>query len=478
MSDSLHKKTVNGLAWSTIENFAGLGIHFIFGIILARLLSPSEYGILGMIAVFMAVSHTFIKSGFGYALIRKKNRTEDDCATVFYFNIAMAFIIYWFLFICAPFIARFFHTPLLKDITRVLSLDLIIGSFSIVHTTLLTARLDFKTSAKVTLVANLIAGFIAIYFAYTGYGVWSLVIQTLTATTIRTIMLWLLAKWRPIAKFSKKSFHEMFSFGSKLLASRLIDTLYANIYPILIGRMFSAETLGLYTRANGYAALPSSNLSAIIHRVTFPVLAQLQDDNERLANSYRKILKMAAFIIFPCMMFLYGIADPLVRFLITDKWEGCIYLLQIICFSMMWYPIHAINLNLLQVKGRSDLFLKLEVIKKIISLAILLVSYRWGVVGMCYGGIVSSFFCLFVNTYYTGKLIDVGYLRQMHDVFPIFCVSALVGTIVLFVSTLNIEYNLVKIVIGGVLYALIYLACSFLFFKEELHETVRIIKRK
>lgn len=478
MAESLHKKTVNGLAWSTVENFAGLGIHFIFGIILARLLSPSEYGILGMIAVFMTVSNTFIKSGFGYALIRKKDRTEDDCATVFYFNIVMAFILYWLLFVCAPFIADFYHTPLLKDITRVLSLDLIIGSFSIVQTTLLTARLDFKTSAKVTLTANLIAGCIAIFFAYSGYGVWSLVIQTLTASTIRTIMLWILAKWRPLAKFSKDSFHEMFSFGSKLLASRLIDTLYANIYPLLIGRLFSAEALGLYTRANGYASLPSSNLSAIIHRVTFPVLSQLQDDNERLANSYRKLLKMAAFIIFPCMMLLYGIADPLVRFLITDKWEGCIYLLQIICFSMMWYPIHAINLNLLQVKGRSDLFLRLEVIKKVIGLAILFVSYRWGVVGMCYGGIVSSFICLFINTHYTGKLINVGFFKQMHDVFPIFVLSALAGTTVLFVSMMNIEYNFVKIVIGGVLFALIYIGCSTIFFKEELHETIRIIKRK
>lgn len=474
---TLKQKTVHGVAWSAVENFSNLGISFLFGLLLARLLSPSDYGVIAMITVFTAVAGCFVNSGFSHALVRKPGRTEADCATAFYFNLVVATGCYLLLFAAAPLIARFYHMPLLTSVVRVMGLGLIINALCIVQQALLTARIDFKTQAKISLSSNVVSGVIGVGFAYAGYGVWALVIQGVLGGTFRTVILWVLAKWRPRGGFSRASFRYLFGFGSKLLASSLLDTLWNNVYPLIIGRLFSPATLGLYTRAYGFAQLPSSNVTGIIQRVTFPVLATIQDDKARLANDYRRLLRMSGFVIFPLMVTLAGVADPLVRFLITDKWAGCIPLLQIVCFGMMWYPVHAINLNLLTVTGRSDLFLKLEVAKKVVGIVVLAVSYRWGVVGMCYGSVVSSLVCVVINTYYTGKLIGVGYLRQMGDLTPTLLRSLAAGGAALACSMWMPGPYIVRLAVAGMAAATVYIGSAWMMHSPELEDLKNIRKR-
>jgi len=351
----LKQKTAAGLKWSAFERFSSQGISFVISIIIARILSPSDYGIIGMISIFMGISGVFIGAGFGAALIRKQNRTDIDFSTVFYYNIVVSLFFYLVLFLCAPLIARFYDTPILTSITRVVSLNIVIGAFGAIQSTKLNIAIDFKTQTKISLISLLITGSIGITLAYTGFGVWALVFQQLAATFISTVLLWFFIGWKPLWVFSMASFKDLFGFGSKLMLSELLDTVYKNIYQVVIGKKFSSADLGFFTRAKGLVQLPSSNITRIIQRVTFPVLSEIQNDTARLGKNYRKLLKMSAFVIFPLMMFLVALGESLIKILLTDKWLPAVPLMQVLCFSSMFYPIHAINLNLLQVKGRSDL---------------------------------------------------------------------------------------------------------------------------
>ena len=385
MPDSLRNKAAKGILWSTVERFSVQGVQFLIMIVMARLLTPHDYGLIGMLAIFIAVAQSLIDSGFSQALIRKQDRTEVDNNTVFYFNIVVSALLYLILYVSAPLVADFYNTPQLCSVMRVVCLSIIFNSLAVVQRALLTIKIDFKTQAKAALTAAVTSGVVGITMAYHGFGVWSLVTQQLFNLGINTSLLWLLSKWRPKRLYSWQSFHELFAFGSKLLASGLLDTLYRNIYPIVIGKLFSASSLGHYSRAHQFAEFPSSNLTGIMQRVTYPVLCSIQEDDKRLEKVYRKFLKLSAFIIFPMMLGLSAVARPFIRVAIGEQWEFCAVLLQIICFSMMWYPIHAINLNLLQVKGRSDLFLRLEIIKKILGISVLCVTAPFGLVCMCYG---------------------------------------------------------------------------------------------
>ncbi len=477
MPKSLKEKTVTSLVWSGVEQFASMGTHFVFGIILARLLTPADYGITGMISVFIAVANCFIRSGFSAALIRKPDRTEADCATVFFFNIVVALVCYTFLFFAAPFIAAFYQMPILTDVTRVIALSLPLGALSVVQNVQLTVRLDFKTQAIVSLSTIVIASSVGIYLAWMGWGVWSLVMMTLTTTSLSTLLLWILVRWHPCTFFSLQSFRVLFGFGSKLLVSSLIDTIYNNIYTIVIGKKFSADDLGLYSRASQFSHLPATTITSVIHRVAFPVLSKMQNDDERLTSAYSKFLRLSAFLIFPLMTGLAALADPLVRFVLTDKWSAAIPLLQVLCFAFMWYPIHFINLNLLQVKGRSDLFLKLEIYKKIVGIITLCVTVPLGLFAMCVGAVVSSQISLLLNTHYTGKLIHLSYGWQMRQLAPTFFHSLVCGAIAhgiqLYPSGL-----LLKLVLGAAAGATYYLAANSLLKTREWNELLSLIPQK
>lgn len=474
---SLKQKTKYGLIWSSIERFGTQGVQFIFGIILARLLSPEAYGIIAMPLVFLAIAQCFIDSGFGNALIRKPELKEEDLSTAFYFNIAVGVVCYLLLFLTSPLIADFFNTPILSKILKVTALATLFNPLCTVQQTILTRKIDFKTQAKISVSSQLLTGVVGIFLAIKGYGVWALVFQQVAGSTLRTILLWVLTKWYPKTGWSKDSLQYLWGFGSKMLASGLLDTAYNNITPIIIGRYFNAADLGNYTRAQNFSQLPSSNLTGVLQRVTFPVLSSIQDDDERLRVNYRKILKLAAFCIFPLMVGLASVSDPFIRLLIGDKWEGCIPLLSIICLGMMWYPIHAINLNLLQVKGRSDLFLKLEIIKKIFGVLILLASIPFGIIYMACAGVAGSLFSLVVNTYYTGKIINVGFWMQMKDLLPILLSCLLMACVIiainLFVTNLILELAL-DLIFG----VIVYFICSKMLMKEELEEIKRMLPKR
>ena len=474
---SLKDKTVKGVIWSAVDRFSAQGIQFVFSILIARLLVPEDYGVIAMLNIFLAVSQTFIDSGFGTALIRKIDRTETDFSTVFYFNIAVAVFFYLGLFFAAPAIANFYNTPLLVPVTRVTAINLVIGSLSGIHNAKLSIAIDFKSRAKISIVSAVLTGAVGLWMAYSGYGVWALVVQTVFAGIIRTIMLWIIVKWYPKFVFSWKSFKELFSFGSKLLASGLLDTIYNNIYPLVIGKVFTSSTLGVYSKAKSLADFPSANITGVLQNVTFPVLSTIQNEENRLADAYKRFLRISAFVIFPLMLGLSSVADPFIRLALTDKWEGAIYLLQIICFALMWYPIHAINLNILSVKGRSDYFLKLEIIKKVQGVFILCITVPMGIVAMCYGQVISSMISLIWNTHYTKKLIGYGFLAQIKDLLPIFIHSLIMWGLVLlivhFMPTLWL-----KLIVGITAGMVYYIVGSYIMKFPEMDELLTILKLK
>ncbi len=479
MAETLKNKTIKGVVWSAVERFSVAGINFIFGLILARLLMPSDYGVIAMLAIFMAVAQTFIDSGFSNALIRKPDRTETDNATAFYFNIVVGIVCYIILFFSAPLIASFYDTPILVPLTRVLGLNLIFNSLCVVQQALLSVNLDFKTQAKISLLSVLISGPIGIACAYYGLGVWALVAQSVLAAFLRMFLLWLLAKWRPTERFSKSSFHSLFSYGSKLLASGLLDTIYNNLYTIIIGKKFAATDLGLYTRADHFAQFPAINITGILQRVSFPVLSTIQNEDERLAVNYRKFLRLSGFVVFPLMIGMAVVAEPLIRLILTDKWIACVPFLQVLCFALMWYPIHAINLNLLQVKGRSDLFLRLEIYKKILGVCTLCITVPLGLMAMCIGRVATSIICLALNTHYTGQLINLGYWKQMRDLLPTLLNSLVMGVLVYAVQHyLSGSSSGLLLLVGVLVGALYYIASNYLMQTMEWKEFISIIKRK
>ena len=473
----LKDKTVKGVIWSSIDRFTAQGISFVFSMLIARMLLPSDYGVIAMLGIFMAIAGCFVDSGFGTALIRKKDRTETDFCTVFYFNIAVACFFYGLLWIASPYIARFYDVPQLESVTKVWGLNLIVNAFGGIQNAQLSIAIDFKSRAKISVITTLFTGVVGLWLAYHGYGVWALVYQALASAVLRCLLLWCIVRWIPKLIFSWESFKELFSFGSKLLASALLDTIYNNVYPLVIGKFYSASSLGVFSRADSLAQFPSSNITGVLQSVTFPVLSTIQDEEERLANAYRRFLRLSAFIIFPLMLGLSAVADPFIRLVLTDKWEDTIYLLQIICFALMWYPIHAINLNLLQVKGRSDYFLKLEVYKKVLGVATLCVTIPLGLVAMCYGRVFTSVVCLGLNTYYTKKIIGYGFVDQMKDLTHI-----LIHTMVMFVLVWLVVQWLpslwLQLIVGILVGMAYYLIGAYLMKFDELNELLLLLKRK
>ncbi len=458
----LKQQSIQGIKWSAIERFSIQGISFLIGIILARLLTPEDYGIIGMIGVFTAIIGSFVDSGFSSALIRKINRTEADCSTTFYFNLAMAFVCYAIMFVCSPYIADFFHTPILKDIIKVICLDIVINAFGAVQSARFSWNVDFKSTAKASICSTIISGIIGITMAYTGWGVWALVGQSLSAAIVNVCILWYLSTWHPKLIFSVASFKELFSFGSKLLASGMLHTLYSQLDTMLIGRYFNSTQLGLWSRGKHIVSYPSTNITSILQRVTFPILAKIQNDDIRLISAYRQYIKLASMIIFFLMMQLFSLGKPLMLFLLTDKWAEAIIFMQIFCFTMMFDHINAININLLYVKGRSDLVLKLEVIKKTISISILIACIPLGLKALALGMVAYCQIAIIFNTYYTGKMFNFGYFKQLKDYMGYFLVSAIACLPSFIMCTLLDWPYLLLLFIGGSISTVLYTAILYI----------------
>ncbi len=479
--DNLKGKTRKGTLWSIVERFSVQGVTFVVLLIMARLLTPEDYGIVGMIAIFIEISQSLVDSGFSQALIRKRDRSRLDNSTAFFFNIAIGAILYAILFFTAPLIASFYNKPgidaVLVPLIRLLGLSVVVNSFVVVQRALFTINLDFKSQAKASLAAAVSSGCVGIGMAYAGFGVWAIAGQQLTNLGVNTIILWLLSDWRPKREYSWDSFRKLFGFGSKMAAAGVLDTVYKNIYNIAIGKFYRTSQLGFYTRAQQFGNFLSTNITGIIQRVTFPVLCTIQDDDERLARLYRKFLRLAAFIIFPLMTGLAAVADPLIIVLLKQKWAFAGTLLQILCFSMMWYPIHAINLNLLQVKGRSDLFLYLEIAKKIVGAIIMIATIPFGLVAICFGQVVNSLIALVINTHFTGKLIGVGFLLQMRDLLPTLFYSLSMCAVVWLVGNL-FTADWLKLIVGVPLGLIWFFGLTYLTRSADLRELISFVRSK
>jgi len=448
---SLKDKTVNGTIWSGIDNVAQFGVTFVVSVVLARLLSPDDYGLIGIITIFTAVCTALINGGFTTALIRKKDATDDDYNTSFIVNLIMSLLLYAIIFLCSPFIADFFNRQELVSLTRVSSLGMIIGALAIVQQTILTKRIDFKTQTKVTIVASVTSGIIGIVMAMMGFGVWSLVAQQLSSQTLRTVLLWIANKWIPKLQFSSASFHELFGFGWKMMASSVLDTVWKELYQVVVGKFYSPATLGQYTRAKQFSTLFSSNLTTVIQRVTYPVLSNIQDDKERMVSAYRRIIKVTMFVTAISMFFLGAVSEPLLYCLIGPKWNEAATYLPLICISGSLYPLHAINLNMLQVQGRSDLFLGLEIVKKIIGLVPLFVCIFYGVLPMLYVNLITGCMSYFLNSYFPGKLLGYTSWMQLKDIAPSYGLATLIALCIYFLKYLPITYWVIlplQIVLG------------------------------
>ena len=448
---SLKDKTVNGIAWSGIDNVIQFGVSFVVSIVLARLLSPDDYGLIGIIGIFTAVCNSLINGGFSNALIRKKEATDEDYNTVFFVNIGMSLLLYSIIFFCSPLIAKFFNRYELISLTRVSSLGMIIGALAMVQQTRLTKRIDFKTQTKITFIASIVSGIIGITMAILGFGVWSLVAQTLSSQLLRTVLLWIFNHWIPHFAFSVRSFKELFGFGWKLMVSGLLTSVWNELNQAVVGKYYSPASLGQYTRAKGFAHLFSHNLNNVIQRVTFPVLSNIQDNKERMVYAYRHIIKTTMFITAICMFFLGAISEPLIYCLIGPKWHDAAIYLPLICITGSLYPLHSLNLNMLQVQGRSDLFLGLEIVKRIIGLGPLFIGAFIGILPMLYVGIVNGIIAFFLNSYYSGKFIGYSSWDQIKDIAPSYSLAFTIALSVWFLKYLPISYWIIlplQIMIG------------------------------
>jgi len=475
--DVSNQKTVNSVLWSVVDRFAGQGVQFIMSIIIARLVLPSDYGLIAMLTIFLAIAQTFVDSGFGSALVQKRDRTEIDFSTAFFFNAGVAVLAYLLLFFTAPFIADFYKEDQLVNVTRVAGLALIINSFGAVQLARLTITLDFKKIAIATLTSVTISGILGIWMAYHGYGVWSLVFQTLSNNTIYMILLWIISRWHPRMVFSMSSFKTLFSFGSKLLLSSLLHTLYVNLYSLVIGKFFAARELGYYNRSSVLAMFPSTNLSNVIMRAVYPIQCRMQDDNEQLIKYFKQYLRLSCYVIFPVMIGFCILAEPLVLILLKEKWLPAVPYLQILCIAYMWDPIMKLNGSMLNAKGRSDLFFKAEIIKKISAFIILAATIPFGIKVMCYGLILYAFADIRIITIYTNKLLGLNLITQVKELINILLLSASMGVIV-YLSTLFIVNPYIKLLLGASVGMVYFVLVSWIFHFREYIFILSLIRNK
>ena len=468
---SLKDKTLKGVGWSMADAFLGRGITFIVGIVLARLLTPSEYGLIGITTIFVSVLDAIVDSGFSQALIRKKDATKDDYNTMFITNMVLSVLMFLALFFSAPAIARFFNRPELVSLNRVMGSVLIINALSITQNTVLTKRIDFKTKTKASVFSAVLSGIIGISMAFMGFGVWALVGQQLSKQFINTICMWILNKWWPNFSFSKESFNYMWGFGWKMLASSLLNNIWRQLYQVVVGKCYSPATLGQYSKSKEYSTIFSANIDLIVNRVSYPVLSEIQNNSTRLTSAYRKIIKTTMFVTAVCMVSMGAVAEPLIYCLIGPQWHEAATYLPLICISMSLYPLHSINLNMLKVQGRSDLYLVLEILKKIIAIGPICVGIFIDIYWMVASSVVTGIIAYFLNSHYSGKLIGYSSWMQIKDIAPSYGLSFLIAVSVYFLKYLPLSYWIIlpmQIIVGTIVF---FLVCKVL--KNEEYVQVK-----
>ncbi len=475
--NNLKERTINGIIWSFFDSFSSRGIQLVVGIILARILSPNDFGIIGLTAVFISLSKSFTDSGLTSALIRKQDCTKKEYSTVFIFNLVIATFFYLLLLLGANYIGLYFEEPKLKNILIVVGIGIIIQAFGSIQQTILVKEMKFKKLTKISFLATLISGIIAIIMALSGSGIWSLVFLFLCNSALQTLLLWISSKWKPSFIFDKIAFYELFGFGKNLLFSSLIASIYNSSFRFIIGKTFSIEQLGFFDRANRFQILISENFGSIINKVSYPSLSKIED-RIRLKNALKKLIKNTMFITFLAMFGLAAVAKPFILVLIGAKWLASVKMLQLLVFAGVLYPIHVININFLKVWGRSDLILKLEFIKKAIAIPMLIVAITISIEAMIISMIILSILELFINGYWTSQFINYSVREQIIDILPSFFVASVMGLLVYFIGFYVGNNNLLTLLVQvavGVLFVVAYGE----FFKFEAYINLKeIVLRK
>lgn len=477
MSEDLKHQAKKAVYWSAITNISNQGMQFVIGIVLARLLSPEDFGVIALPTIFLAVAQCFIDSGFSSALVRKPDLKEEDLSTAFYFNVCVGVSFYTLLFFCSPLIADFYETPILKDILRVTALSTLFGPLQSVHFAQFSRKMDFKTPAKISIACKLTTGLVGIALAYKGWGIWALVFQGVASQLLSLVLVWFLSPWRPKTGWSNESFKYLFGFGSRLLTSSILDTLYNNIIPTFLGKFCSARDLGLFNRGYGYAQLPCNQLNGMIGPIAFPMFCKLASDSERLARYFRRLIRLVIYTLAPINILMIVIARPLVLTLITEKWEDCIIVVQIMAFSIIFWPLQSLNMSLFSAIGRSDMVLKSNVVVKIIGLSSLLVSLPFGLVVICASGVFRAVLNISWVAYYAGKVTEFGLVAQWREVLKPLSLAMITGVFT-YVLLLYIDGNVFQIVMGSLVFCLIYILLSLALKLNEFTDILYLLHIK
>ena len=462
MKENVRGKAFSGMLWGGLEKLSLQIFGFVQGVILARLLSPSDYGLIAMVFIFVLISYNFIDAGFGTALIQKKERTETDYSTVFVLNLSLSFCISVLLFLSAPLIADFYDEVALVEIVRTYSFIIFFSSFVAIQDVRLSIFLEFRKKSLINIITTVVSGVLSIILAFCGYGVWSLIYPQFVMLMTKAMLCWHFQHWIPRLSFSLDSFYKLFGFGSKIFVSSILSSISGNIYSLVIGKIFSASSLGFYSRADGYAALPVKTITGVIDSVTYPVFSKFQDDNILLINSFRRMLRLSAYVVFPIMIGLAVLAKPFVVILVTEKWLPCVVYLQVLCFARMWLHVQNLNFNVLKAKGHSNLFLKLEVVRQVAIILFLVATASFGI--------------LFIS-YYVGKVLEFGFFKQLKEITPSLLYSLSMG-IIIYISILFISSMWIKLLVGILVGISYYFLISFATKSQELSYIFALVRER
>lgn len=477
MNSNFSKTTiVSGLFWRFLERIGAQGVHFVVSIVLARILAPELFGIITLINVFIAILEVFVDSGLGNALIQKKDADDLDFSTVFYFNLASCCVLYFSMFLAAPFISRFYKMPELTSAIRAISFILVISGVKNVQQAYVSRTMQFKRFFYATLGGTIGAAILGIWMAYAGFGLWALIAQSLFNTTVDTIILWITVKWRPKKMFSFRRLKSLLSYGGKLLVSALLDTIYNKVRQLIIGRMYTPANLAFYEKGGNFPAVITNNINTSINSVLFPAMSSVQDDREAVKRMTRQSIVVCSYILWPLMMGLAACAEPLVVLILTEKWLPCVFYLRIFCIIYAFYPVHTANLNAIKALGRSDIFLKLETMKKVIGMLLLFISMWFGVEMIAYSLLISTVASVLINSWPNRRMLNYSYLQQIKDILPSILLSSIMSIIVWSVQFLHlgVMYTLIIQVIVGFF---VYFLGSLLFNLEGYSYVVSIMKR-
>lgn len=476
---SLLNKAFNGIIWNSVHRFGALFIAFISNIVLARLLDPSDFGSIGMLMVFIGISNTFVDGGFATALIQKKDPTKADYSTVFYWNFCLAIVLYLTLYFVSPFVAYFYEIETLDTLLRVLGFVLLINALSIIQNNILIKNMKFKKLASINILSSFFGTGLAIFMAYNGFGVWSLVAKFLVIAFFQCVLLWISSNWRPDFVFSKRSFKSLFSFGSLILLSNLSESIVFHFQALLIGKVFSVRELGLYTQAKRMHEIPERSIPQIVDQVVFPIYSAIQDDKNRVSNAFQKSIRILSYVNFPIMVLLICISKPVFEILLTSKWNDSVIYFQILCLGGMLFSINSNNVNVVKSLGKSNFILFMTLIKRIPTIAFILIGLKFGVVGVVTGYMISMYIWFPINAYYTGKLIPFGFWKQLKSIFAIYCNSIFTGIITYFlINQLNINNNYLLIVFSIILYFTVYITFSHLLKVDSQKIVYDLVKKK